>query len=407
VFVDFMYALREGGINVTPTEWLTLMQALAQGHSRADLSVFYHLARAILVKSEALFDRYDRVFASFFEGVESQFSIDDEVLKWLENPVLPRNLTDEERAKLATMDLESLRKEFEKRLREQKERHDGGSHWVGTGGVSPFGQGGENPAGVRVGAGGGRSAVQVATERRFQNLRNDRVLDTRQIGTALRKLRKLAKDEACEELDIDRTIDRTAREGGEIELVFGPPRHNRIKLLLLMDVGGSMDPHALVSERLFSAAHAATHFKAFEYFYFHNCVYDELFKDMRTLKGEKTNDVLRRVDETWKLVIVGDAYMHPFELLQTGGAIDYRRLNHETGKNWLEKLRKRIPSSVWLNPEQPRIWDAPSIRVIRGIFPMFPLTVDGIGEAVDTLRGRKANRPDLDEASSIAMPRWR
>ena len=395
MFLDFLYALREGGIRVSTTEWLTLMEALSQGHARANLSTLYYLARAVLVKRESEFDRYDQVFAAFFEGVEQQFDLSEDLLQWLQNPILPRQLSPEELAKLKQLDLQTLREEFERRMKEQKERHDGGNHWVGTGGTSPFGQGGTNPAGVRVGSGGQHTAAQVATERRCANLRTDRVLDTRQMGTALRRLRRLARDGAQTELDVDRTIEKTGREAGEITLVYGPERRNRLKLLLLMDVGGSMDPYAALSERLFGAAHAATHFKAFKSLYFHNCVYDELFLDMANMSATPTMEVLRQVDETWRLMIVGDAYMHPYEVLYAGGAIDYRQQNQDTGLQWLQRLRQRIPQSVWLNPSPRGMWNAQSTHIIRTVFPMYPFTVDGLTEAVDLLRGRGRNQPDL------------
>ena len=394
MFTQFLYHLRSYGLRVSPTEWLALMRALVGGHSRASLSVFYHLARAVLIKDEALYDRYDRAFASHFRGIEDTFLLDEEILKWLENPVLPRELTPEEEALLQAMDLDTLREEFEKRLAEQDGRHDGGDRWIGTGGTSPFGHGGRNPAGMRVGgAGGTRSAVQIAGERRFRNLRHDRVLDTRQIGSALRRLRRLAKDAGPEELKLDETIDKSAREG-YIDLVFGPSRQNKIKLLLLTDVGGSMDPHADVTERLFAAAHAATHFKAFKSYYFHNCVYGRVYTDMVRYLGPPTEEVLKQVDETWSVILVGDAWMAPHELVYSGGSIYYDRWNAETGLSWLQRIREKVPKSVWLNPEPQRIWDAPTVQMIRKVFPMFPLTLDGLGDAVDVLRGARANRPE-------------
>jgi len=394
MFVDFLYHLRSHGIRVTPTEWLALMEALARGHARASLGVFYHLARAMVVKRETLFDTYDRAFAEFFDGVDRQFDLSDELLSWLSNPQLPRELTEEERQQIPHMDLETLYEQFEKRLAEQKERHDGGRHWVGTGGVSPFGTGGTNPQGIRVGgSGGGRTAVKVAGERRYRNLRSDVVLDTRQMGAALRRLRRLNNDDQLHELDLEKTIDQSARNGGEIEIVMGPPRRNRLRLLLLMDVGGSMDPHAALCEKLFSAAHASTHFKAFKHYYFHNCPYDRLYSDMSQLKGRPTAEVLKEVDERWCVILVGDAYMHPYELTQRGGIINYGARNEETGLQWLQRLRQRCPSSVWLNPESQRVWGAPTIKTIHSVFPMFPLTLDGLTEAVDTLRGAKPNLP--------------
>lgn len=393
MFVDFFYHLRGYGLKVTITEWLSLMRALAIGHSRADLHVFYNLARCLMVKREADFDNYDRAFASFFMGVENHFDISDELLEWLSKPELPRELTDEERAKLEALDLDELRERFKDLLDEQKERHDGGNRWIGTGGMSPFGHGGEHPTGVRIGgSGGGRSAVQVATDRRFRNLRSDRILDTRQIGLALRRLRKLDKDEGPEELDIDETIDSSARNAGEIDLVFRPPKRNRIKLLLLIDVGGSMDPHTLLCERLFSAAHKANHFKKFEFKFFHNCVYENLYTDISRWKGEPTSRILKRLDHTWSVCLVGDAWMSPYELTHTGGAIDYYHTNQVTGLDWLRKFRDRCPNSIWLNPEPRRIWNAPTIHLIRQVYPMFELTIDGLTEGIDVLRGIRPNR---------------
>ncbi len=393
MFVDFFYHLRGYGLKVTITEWLSLMKALSIGYSRADLHVFYNLARCLMVKREADFDNYDRAFASFFMGVENHFDISDELLEWLSKPELPRELTDEERAKLEALDLDELRERFKELLDEQKERHDGGNRWIGTGGMSPFGHGGEHPTGVRIGgAGGGRSAVQVATDRRFRNLRSDRILDTRQIGLALRRLRKLDKDEGPEELDIDETIDSSARNAGEIDLVFRPPKRNRIKLLLLIDVGGSMDPHTLLCERLFSAAHKANHFKKFEFKFFHNCVYENLYTDISRWKGEPTSRVLKRLDHTWSVCLVGDAWMSPYELTHTGGAIDYYHSNQVTGLDWLRKFRDRCPNSIWLNPEPHRIWNAPTIHLIRQVYPMFELTIDGLTEGIDVLRGIRPNR---------------
>ncbi len=393
MFVDFFYHLRGYGLKVTITEWLSLMKALSIGYSRADLHVFYNLARCLMVKREADFDNYDRAFASFFMGVENHFDISDELLEWLSKPELPRELTDEERAKLEALDLDELRERFKDLLDEQKERHDGGNRWIGTGGMSPFGHGGEHPTGVRIGgAGGGRSAVQVATDRRFRNLRSDRILDTRQIGLALRRLRKLDKDEGPEELDIDETIDSSARNAGEIDFVFRPPKRNRIKLLLLIDVGGSMDPHTLLCERLFSAAHKANHFKKFEFKFFHNCVYENLYTDISRWKGEPTSRVLKRLDHTWSVCLVGDAWMSPYELTHTGGAIDYYHSNQVTGLDWLRKFRDRCPNSIWLNPEPRRIWNAPTIHLIRQVYPMFELTIDGLTEGIDVLRGIRPNR---------------
>jgi len=382
---------------VSLTEWLSVVTALAQGHGRATLQGFYGVVRALVVKKESLYDRYDRAFGSYFEGVEDHFNLDDELMRWLENPVLPRDLSPEEMAEIEAWDLDKLREEFLKRLREQTERHDGGNKWIGTGGTSPYGYGGYNPAGVRIGGpGGGRSAVQVAEMRRYQNLRRDRILDTRIIGAALRRLRKLARDQGPLELDVDETIDKSARDGGEIDLVFSPERRNKVKLLLLMDVGGSMDPYVDVCEQLFSAAFSAHHFKALRYYFFHNCVYEHLFTDISQHKGIATEDALKEIDASWTVIFVGDAWMSPYELSHPGGSIYLFHHNREPGIEWLRRIRGRCPNSVWLNPEPPRIWNADSIAMIRHVFPMFHLTLDGLAEAVDVLRGARPNVPEFD-----------
>jgi uncharacterized protein with von Willebrand factor type A (vWA) domain len=397
MFVDFFYQLRDFGLKVSTTEWLALMHALGRGHARADLNTFYHLARCLLVKRESDYDTYDRAFASFFEGIEAMPDLSQELLQWLENPILPE-ISDADREKMQAFDLDDLTARFRELLEKQKERHDGGNRWIGTGGTSPFGHGGEHPSGVRVGgAGGGRSAVQVAGSRRFRNLRSDRVLDTRQIGVALRRLKRLDKDEGPEELDLKSTIDQSARNCGEIELVFGPPRRNRIKLMLMMDVGGSMEPYTQLCERLFSAAHGANHFKKFEHRFFHNCVYNRLYTDMQQLKGHATGEVLKKLDHTWSIVFVGDAWMAPSELTHVGGALGFGHRNSTTGLEWLERIRQRVPNSVWLNPEPSGRWNEPTIRLIRRIFSMHELTIDGLTEAIDVLRGTRPNRPSATQ----------
>ncbi len=390
MFSGFLFHLRASGLKVSLTEWLLLIRGLAEGYGHASLAGLYHLGRNLLVKREGQYDLYDRCFAEYFHGVEGSLDLSDELLRWLAEPMAMPALSAEELAALAALDLDEPKRRFQERLEEQKERHDGGSRWIGTGGTSPFGHGGKNPAGVRVGGqGGGRSALQVAEQRRFQNLRSDRVLDTRQVGVALRRLRRLAKDSGPLELDIDATIDKSAREGGDIDLVFSPERQNRVKLLLLMDVGGSMDPHAQRSEQLFSAAHRATHFKAFRHFFFHNCPYARLYEDMASYQGVSTDDVLKQLDRTWSVVFVGDAWMSPFELSHQGGASWLYEQNSKTGLEWLRSFREKTERVVWLNPEPRRIWEAPSVRMVRALFPMFELTLDGITAAVDTLRGNK------------------
>jgi hypothetical protein len=393
MFLSFFYELRAHGIRVSTTEWLSLVQALVRGFDRANLSTFYALSRSLLVKRETQYDAFDRAFAKAFEGVDGQLEITDELLSWLDQPVPQKELTDDERALLQAMDTETLRTELLKRLSEQKERHDGGSHWVGTGGTSPFGHGGENPQGVQVGAtsAGRRSAVAVAGERRFANLRADRVLDVRQMGAALRRLRRLARDDGVPELDVDESIDRSAKQA-EIDLVFRPPRKNRVKLLLLMDVGGSMDPYAELCERLFSAAHQSSHFAAFKSYSFHNCVYEKLYTDIERGDGVWTRDVVGWLDHTWRVVVVGDAWMSPYELLQDTSYFSFGE-KKVPGIEWLRRIAGKARASAWLNPEGKRIWGAPTVKSIRQIFPMFELTLDGLDRAVDHLRGARPVQP--------------
>ena len=396
MFIDFFFQLRDRGLPLGLNEFLSLLDALSEGLARASLSHFYVVARSILVKRVEHYDIYDQVFAEYFRDVEmdpaKKAEVTDELLSWLEdNPLPPPELSKEELAALEELDLEELREQFEERLREQDERHDGGDHWVGTGGTSPFGHSGEHPSGVRVGGSGrNRSAVQVASKRRFRNLRKDITLDVRDIGQALRRLRELTRDGREEELDLDETIDQTARNGGDIEMVFQPPRENNVKLLLLMDVGGSMDPYAQLTSRLFSAAHQASHFKAFESYYFHNCPYSKLYTDMARRQGEPTKEILRNLDRTWRCIVVGDAAMAPAELMRQGGAINYWHNNSTTGYEYLRMLDDSVLETVWLNPHNPNWWGSWTTRKIREIFPMFPFTMEGLEEAVAHLRKARA-----------------
>lgn len=370
-------------------EWLGFVRALNDGLIRENLHDLYVLGRALLVKTEARFDAYDRVFLQIFGSAKGSAKVTQEVLDWLNDPKLPRELTPDEVAKIAAMrkELDELRRLFEERLREQKERHDGGNRWIGTGGTSPFGSGGFFPDGIRVGDnGGGMSAMQVAAERRFKNYRHDLVLDIRSLQIALKRLRRLKRTGTEDELDVDDTVDQTGRNAGELELVFRKPRTNETKLVLLMDAGGSMTPHARLVSTLFSAAHGLNHFKDFRHYYFHNCVYEELYRDMAMRTAEPTADVLRQLDESYVLLVVGDAYMNPAELTQPYGSIDYWHNNDTPGIVWLRRLSTHFHKHVWLNPIQPNFWNAPSIRLVQSVFPMFPLTVDGLEEAVTVIQ---------------------
>lgn len=380
IFLSFFYALRARGLKVTPTQWLTLVEALALGLHGSSLMGFYSVARSILAKDESELDEFDVAFAAHFQGIEAPVkAIEDDVREWLESPIAPYEIDPAWRKVLDEVDVDALRAELERRLAEQKERHDGGSRWVGTGGTSPFGHSGYHPGGIRVG-GEHRlgSAVQVAAERRYREHRRDLVLDTRQFGVALRKLRALRREGPREELDVEATIDRTAREGGEIQLVFEPPRENSLSLLLAMDVGGSMDPFRRLTSLLFSAAHGARHFRRFEHVYFHNCVYECVFADASFRDAIPLRELFGQFDRETRLVFVGDAHMYPGELLRPYGAINWYEQNEQPGVHYLERIADHFPHAAWLNPMDERWWGAPSIGIVGRLFPMYPLTVQGV-----------------------------
>jgi uncharacterized protein with von Willebrand factor type A (vWA) domain len=387
LFLSFFYRLRRHGLKGTPTQWLTLVRGLVLGLHGSSLIGFYSLARAILVKDESELDDFDLAFAAHFEGIEEHsVQIEDAIWQWLENPLPPHPVDPEWRRVLEEIDVEALRREFERRLAEQHERHDGGDHWIGTGGRSPFGHSGFHPGGIRVG--GERrlgSAVQVAAERNYREHRRDLTLDTRQLGVALKKLRALRREGPAEELDLEATIDRTAREGGELELVFHPPRENNLALLLAMDVGGSMEPYRHLVDLLFSAAHGARHFKRFEHVYFHNCVYEQVYLNSAFTEPIPLADLTRLFDRETRLVLVGDAYMYPGELTQRFGAINWSDHNDEPGVRYLERLTDHFRSCAWLNPMSPSYWGAPSVQIIRRFFPMYPLTVEGVAALASDL----------------------
>ncbi|GIW41839.1 MAG: hypothetical protein KatS3mg076_2416 [Candidatus Binatia bacterium] len=397
MFLDLFYGLRREGVPVGIQEWRTFLEALEKGLHGSSLLRFYHLGRACLVKSEAYFDAYDRVFARVFRGVEGAFGeeVTEEVLAWLRDPKNFRELTPEERARLEELGQDELLRRFLETLERQSERHDGGNRWVGTGGTSPFGHGGEHPTGIRVGGRSrGRSAMKVAEERRFRDYRTDVAFDVRQIRVSLRRLRQLTRFGEATELDLDETIDETCRNAGEIELVFRPPRRNNVRVLLLMDVGGTMDPYHEAVSRLLTALSNERSLRAFEAYYFHNCIYDSVYRRARMSRLDEvpTGDILRRLDSRWKVVVVGDASMHPAELLEPYGNIDPRRTSPTPGIVWLRRILEHFDRVVWLNPDPPPYWDGShTCRIVRRLFPMFPLTVDGLSEALAALVGaRKA-----------------
>lgn len=396
MFVPFLYTLRSLKVPVGAQEAIQLAAALEAGLHDASLEGFYHVARAILVHSEAHYDAFDQAFAHTFQGAELQAKqLRSEILDWLEEAIeRPAELTDEERAMLEQYDLETLKRMFEERLEEQKERHDGGNKWIGTGGTSPFGHSGAAARqGIRVGGkGGGRSAVQIAQKRAWQGYRDDLTLDVRQMQLALRKLRAFAREGAEDELDVEGSIDATAKNAGELEVVLRPPRRPNVRVLLVMDVGGSMEPYAHLCSRLFSAASKATHFKELRHYYFHNCVYGHVYEDERFTKPKKVRDLLAECGPHYKLIMVGDALMAPYELLQAGGSIDLGDENRVEGIRWLQTMQEHFERSCWLNPEPEKYWHGNTIEYVRSVFDMFPLTVQGLGEAVSHLTKGKGLR---------------
>jgi uncharacterized protein with von Willebrand factor type A (vWA) domain len=399
MLIDFLYELRRHKLDVTTHEWNDLMRAMELGLHDSSLDGFYRLARSICVKDINQYDAFDLAFLSYFKGLNLEaVELTEELLDWLNDPKKLESLTPEQLRMLQALDLEKLRELFEERLREQKERHDGGNRWIGTGGTSPFGRNGKHPSGMRVGEGGARSAMQVAGERRFREYRKDVILDVRQIDVALRGLRQLGREGAEEELDLDETVDKTCRNAGDLEIVFRPPRRNRVKLILLMDVGGSMDPYAQLVSRLFTAASRTGRFRKFRSYYFHNCIYDNVYEDARFREPVPVADLLASSDREERLVIVGDALMHPAELLEPGGSLYYYyEHNRSAGIHWLRRLGEHFRRTAWLNPEPHRYWPRTTIEVIAGIFPMWELTLAGLDDAVRYLV--RGGHPPRMEAS--------
>lgn len=390
MLVPFFFKLREGGVPVSITEFLVLLEALQARVAEASAEDFYFLSRACLVKDERHFDRFDRAFAAHFKGAEESFAammagIPEEWLKRASE----RTLSAQEQAAIEALGgWDQLIETLRKRLEEQQERHEGGNKWIGTAGTSPFGAYGYNPEGIRIGQDTSRHrrAVKVWDQREFSNFADNLELGTRNIKIALRKLRRFAREGAAENLDLDDTIDSTARNGGMLDLKFVPERHNAVKVLLFLDVGGSMDDHVRICEELFSAARSE--FKHLEYFYFHNFVYETVWKDNRRRHAEKisTIDVMRTYGHDYKLIFVGDATMSPYEIVQPGGSIEH--WNEEAGSVWMQRLTQTWPHHVWLNPESPERWPyASSVKITRELIEdrMFPLTIAGLEAAIKAL----------------------
>jgi uncharacterized protein len=389
MFAGFFLELRQAKVPVSLREYLTLLEAMKLNLAAYSVDDFYYLARAALVKDERNIDKFDRVFGHYFKGLETVAEPGAEIPEeWLRK-LAEKLLTEEEKKQIEAMGgLEKLLDMLRQRLAEQKERHQGGSKWIGTAGTSPFGAHGYNPEGVRIGQDKNRNnrAVKVWDKREFKNL-DDRIeIGTRNIKVALRRLRQFAREGAADELDLDDTIRSTARNAGWLDIKMVPERHNAVKVLLLLDIGGSMDGHVRTCEELFSAARAE--FKHLEYFYFHNCPYEALWRDAwrRHVERTPTMQVLHTYDASYKLIFVGDASMSPYEIVQPGGSVEH--WNEEAGEVWMRRLLTTYPKAVWLNPVAERYWEgAPSIQMVHQLMEgrMFPLTLDGLDRAMRRL----------------------
>ena len=396
MLIDFFYTLRTAKLPVSVKEYLMLLEALQAdvvGPNSEDafgLDDFYYLSRTALVKDEKHYDKFDRAFSAYFKGVDMLTDFTKEVpLDWLRK-TLEREFTPEEKAKIEKMGWDELMETLKKRFEEQKERHEGGNKWIGTGGTSPFGHGGYNPEGVRI---GGESrhkrAIKVWEKREFANLDNSRELGTRNIKVALRRLRRFAREGAADELDLDETIRGTARQGW-LDIHMRPQRHNAVKLLLFLDVGGSMDPFITLCEELFSAA--TGEFKNMEFFYFHNCLYEGVWKDNRRRFSERipTWDILHKYGHDYKLIFVGDAAMSPYEITHPGGSVEH--MNEETGATWLTRMTHTYPAAIWLNPAPRGHWGySQSTRLIQQLMNdrMYPLTLEGIDAGMRELTRKR------------------
>lgn len=390
MLVKFFYQLRSAGLPVSVTEFLTLLEAMKNGLGSGDVDEFYYLARSTLVKNEAHFDRFDKVFGDYYRGIESVFGPDPVQLpdEWLRRQA-ELFLSPEERQRIESLGgFEELMDALKQRLEEQKKRHQGGNRMIGTAGTSPFGAYGFNPEGVRIGQDGSRHrrGAKVWDRREYRNLDDDVQLGTRNIKIALRRLRRFARQGAEEELDLDDTIRSTARQGGLLDIRMVPERHNAIKVLLFLDIGGSMDDHVRLCEELFSAARSE--FKHLEYFYFHNCVYESVWRDNRRRHAARTPtmEVLRTYGRDYKLIFVGDATMSPYEIIYPGGSVEH--WNEEPGSLWMQRLLDNYGSAVWLNPEPEQRWDyTPSTGLLRDLMErrMFPLTISGLERGMKEL----------------------
>jgi len=397
MLIGFLQHLRSAGLPVSTTEHLSLLNGLSKNIGVLDLKRFYHFSRLCLIKDESLYDRYDQVFADYWAGREAAFDLNFGNIpnEWLQLAD-KEALTDEQKAMVEALGgWDKLMETLAKRLEEQSDAHHGGSKWIGTRGTSPFGHSGFNPEGIRIGGPGGQGrAVKVWEQRRYKDLDGTRELGTRDFKVALRSLRKLTRDGRQDKLDLNRTIRATANNAGLLDIHMRAERRNSVNVLLLFDVGGSMDYHTAMCEQLFSAARSE--FKHMEHFYFHNFIYEKVWKHNNRRHNDTidTNDLIRTYGNKYRLIFVGDATMSPYEVMAEGGSVEH--WNKEPGAVWMNRLQQHFSRCVWLNPEQNNYWDTtPSIRIIRQLMQerMYPLSVAGIQDAIDALKTPLVTRP--------------
>ena len=394
MFLEFFYLLRAKGLEVSINECMTLMEALDKGLAHSSFLSFYYLCRSILIKTEADYDKFDAVFAEYFKDVHTPEDLPAEFWKWLSEDEQERDINDMGTGDEWPKELEEVLRLFRERIEEQKEKHDGGTYWIGTGGTSTMGRGGYHTTGIRTGGESRhKSALQIAGERNFKDFRQDKVLDIRQFQMAFRKLRQYSSrvDGMKTELDIDKTIDETCDNAGMLQLVYDKPRKNTVKLLLLIDSDGSMLPYSRMCNRLFQAVSKSNHFKDLKVYYFHNCIYDNLYNTPYCKRGDwvETNWVLSNLDSEYKVIFVGDAAMAPSELFRKGGNAIIGLGNEELGIEWLQKFNRRYKKKIWLNPIDKDSWNYTygykTIQAIREVFPMYELTLDGLDAGIKKL----------------------
>lgn len=394
MFLDFFYLLRARGVDVTINEWLLLIEALDKGLAQGSLMKFYQLCRSVLIKSETEYDKFDMVFAEYFKDVAAQEDLPEEFWKWLSEDVKVKDINDKTMLDDFLRDFDELVRIFHERIEEQKERHDGGNYWIGTGGTSTMGNSGYHERGIRTGGESRhKNAVQIAGDRHFSDFRDDTILDIRQFQMAFRKLRQYSSkiDAPKTELDIDATIDETSDNAGRLKLVFERPRKNTVKVLLLIDSDGSMLMYSRLCNKLFQAIRKANHFKDLKVYYFHNCIYDQLYTTPKCKRNEwvDTDWVLRNLDSDYKVIFVGDACMAPSELSRKGGNSVIGLYNDEPGIVWLNKFKRRYKKQIWLNPVPKGDWEyvygRTTLAQIGEVFPMFPLTLSGLEQGIKKL----------------------